>query len=68
MNKKERDEMNLVKIVQGKLRNAEKEYLKARIRMEMFINKHPNKIDMWQQEVDRIYEATYGGKDDKRYT
>ena len=62
MNKKERDEMNLFKIVQGKLRNAEKEYLKARIHMEMFINKHPHTIEHWQEEVDRIYEATYGGK------
>ena len=59
---KETDEMNLFKMVQTKLRNAEREYLKARIHMEMFINRHPNKIDMWQQEVDRIYEATYGGQ------
>ena len=59
---KETDEMNLFKMVQTKLRNAEREYLKARIHMEMFINKHPNKIDMWQHEVDRIYEATYGGQ------
>ena len=59
---KETDEMNLFKMVQTKLRNAEREYLKARINMEMFINKHPNKIDMWQHEVDRIYEATYGGQ------
>ena len=59
---KEKDEMILFKIIQGRLRDAEKEYLKARIHMEMFINKHPNKIDMWQQEVDRIYEATYGDK------
>ena len=65
MNKKERDEMNLFKIVQSKLRDAEKDYLKARIHMEMFINKHPNKIDHWQHEVDKIYEATYGGKNDK---
>ena len=59
---KETDEMNHFKMVQTKLRNAEREYLKARIHMEMFINKHPNKIDMWQHEVDRIYEATYGGQ------
>jgi hypothetical protein len=65
---KDKDEMILFKIVQRRLRDAEREYLKARIHMEMFINKHPNKIDMWQQEVDKIYEATYGGKDDKRYT
>ena len=60
--RKETDEMNLFKMVQTKLRNAEREYLKARIHMEMFINKHPNKIDMCQHEVDRIYEATYGGQ------
>ena len=65
MNKKERDEMYLFKIVQGKLRDAEKNYLKARIHMEMFINKHPNKIEHWQQEVDNIYQATYGGKNEK---
>ena len=63
--KKETDEMNLFKMVQSKLRSAEREYLKARIHMEMFINRHPNKIDMWQQEVDRIYEATYGGNNEK---
>ena len=63
--KKETDEMNLFKMVQTKLRNAEREYLKARIHMEMFFNNHPNKIDMWQQEVDRIYEATYGGNNEK---
>tara|TARA_R100000008_G_C3508023_1_gene127296 strand:+ start:504 stop:683 length:180 start_codon:yes stop_codon:yes gene_type:complete len=57
--------MNLFKIVQSKLRDAEKDYLKARIHMEMFINKHPNKIEFWQQEVDRIYEATYGGKNEE---
>ncbi len=62
MNKKERDEMNLFKIIQGRLRDAEKNYLKARIHMEMFINNHPNKIDYRQQEVDRIYEANYGDK------
>ena len=62
MNKKERDEMNLFKIVQSKLRDAEKDYLKARIHMEMFINKHPHTFEHWQEEVDRIYEATYGGK------
>jgi|TARA_R100001460_G_scaffold108091_1_gene158218 hypothetical protein len=62
MNKKERDEMILFKVVQGKLRDAEKEYLKARIHMEMFINNHPNKIDQWQHEVERVYEATYGDK------
>ena len=60
--RKEPDEMTLFKMVQTKLRNAEREYLKARIHMEMFINRHPNKIDMWQHEVDRIYEATYGGQ------
>lgn len=65
MNRKDKDEMNLFKIIQNKLREAEKNYLKARIHMEMFINKHPNKIDFWQQEVDRIYEATYGGKNEK---
>jgi hypothetical protein len=64
--KKETDEMNLFKMVQTKLRNAEREYLKARIHMEMFINKHPNKIDMWQHEVDRIYEATYGGQKNEK--
>ena len=68
MSKKGRDEMYLFKIVQGKLRDAEKEYLKARIHMEMFINKHPHTIEHWQEEVDRIYESTYGGKNDKRYT
>lgn len=31
--------------------------------MEMFINKHPNTIEYWQEEVDRIYEATYGKKE-----
>ena len=45
---KDKDEMILFKIVQRRLRDAEREYLKARIHMEMFINKHPNKIDMWQ--------------------
>ena len=59
---KEKDEMILFKIIQGRLRDAEKNYLKARIHMEMFINNHPNKIDYWQQEVDRIYEANYGDK------
>jgi len=54
--------MILFKVVQGKLRDAEKEYLKARIHMEMFINNHPNKIDQWQHEVERVYEATYGDK------
>ena len=34
--------------------------------MEMFINKHPNKIDFWQQEVDRIYDATYGGRKNEK--
>jgi hypothetical protein len=60
-----KDEMTLFKIVQKKLRDAEKNYLKARIHMEMFINKHPNKIDFWSNEVDRIYEATYGEKNGK---
>lgn len=64
--KKETDDMNLFKIIQNKLRDAEKNYLKARIHMEMFINKHPNKIDFWQQEVDRIYEATYGGNNETK--
>ena len=64
--KKETDEMNLFKIIQGKLRDAERNYLKARIHMEMFINRHPNKIDMWQHEVDRIYEATYGGNNETK--
>ena len=65
MNKKERDEMNLFKIVQSKLRDAEKDYLKARIHIDMFSNKQPNKIDDWQHEVYKIYEATYGGKNEK---
>ena len=64
--KKETDEMNLFKMVQTKLRNAEREYLKARIHMEMFINNHPNKIDFWQQEVDKIYEVTYGGNNETK--
>ena len=51
---KEIDEMNLFKIIQNKLREVEKNYLKARIHMEMFINRHPNKLDMWQHEVDRF--------------
>jgi len=61
-NNKAKDEMILFKIVQSKLRDAEKNYLKARIHMEMFINKHPHTIEHWQEEVDRIYEATYGVK------
>ena len=65
MNNKERDEMIMFKHTQNVLRQAEKNYLKARIHMEMFINKHPNKIEFWQQEVDKIYEATYGGKNEK---
>jgi len=60
---KQKNEMILFKIVQSKLRDAEKNYLKARIHMEMFINKHPNTIEYWQEEVDRIYEATYGKKE-----
>ena len=60
-----KDEMTLFKVVQNKLRNAEKDYLKARIHMEMFINKHPNKIDFWSAEVDKIYAATYGEKNGK---
>ena len=57
--------MIMFKHTQNVLRQAEKNYLKARIHMEMFINKHPNKIEFWQQEVDKIYEATYGGKNEK---
>ena len=39
---------------------------KGKIHMEMFINNHPNKIDFWQQEVDKIYEATYGGNNETK--
>ena len=65
MTNKERDDMLRFRHLQKILREAEKSYLKARIHMEMFINKHPNKIEFWQQEVDKIYEATYGGKNEK---
>ena len=51
-NNKGKDEMILFKLVQSKLRDAEKEYLKARIHMEMFINKHPHIMPLTEIKND----------------
>jgi hypothetical protein len=64
MTNKERDDMLRFRHLQKILREAEKSYLKARIHMEMFLNKHPNAKINFGFDVEKIYLEQYGDKYD----